>query len=526
MLVALLGVLALGVWGAYAVFAAASPPAPTLSSTPSNPSNNPTPTISYSDSQSGAAFACTLDEVSTPCSSVNGSGVTIGSASLPSLTAGSHTFSVRATSGGKTSSATSYTWVVDTTAPTVAPPALAATSPASSSSVSWTVTFSESVKNVATTNFALASPMNLTGPSITGISGSGAVYTVTANTGTLTNATLNGSLGLNMTSKGSGATAITDLAGNAQSALPGVGGVYTIDRNAPPVPVISSGPSGSGNPATATFGFSDSETGVSYLCKLDSGSYTACANPATFSGLSDGSHALTVEAKDAAGNTSGPSAVRTWSVDATPPPKPTIVGPNNKSGSTSATFTITDSDANVTYKCQMDGGGYTPCTSSVTYTLLSAGTHVFDAEPIDQAGNIGPFNEWKWTINGLSGSGQPFTIANPVLPLLYPGGATDPMNLSLTNPNSVTIYITSLTVSLSIGATPHSGPAPCTTADFTLAQYSGGYPIALPPGTKTLQQLGYTQAQWPSIKMLNRPANQDRCQNATLNFSYTGQAQS
>ena len=98
------------------------------------------------------------------------------------------------------------------------------------------------------------------------------------------------------------------------------------------------------------------------------------------------------------------------------------------------------------------------------------------------------------------------------------------MDLSLTNPNSVTIYITSLAVALSIPASP--GPNPCIAADFVLSQYSGGYPIILPPGTKTLSLLGYTQAQMPSIRMLNRPLNQDACKSATLNFAYSGSAQS
>ena len=81
MLVALLGVLALGVWGAFAVFAASAPPAPTFTATPSNPSNLTATSISYTDSQSGLTFACTLDAAAKPCSSTSGSGVTTGSAS-------------------------------------------------------------------------------------------------------------------------------------------------------------------------------------------------------------------------------------------------------------------------------------------------------------------------------------------------------------------------------------------------------------------------------------------------------------
>ena len=104
MLVALLGVLALGVWGAYAVFAASAPPAPTFTSTPANPTNSTSATFTYTDTQSGVTFACTLD----------GGREDVQLGERPGddrvgrrcrLRAGSHTFAVTATSGGKTSSA-------------------------------------------------------------------------------------------------------------------------------------------------------------------------------------------------------------------------------------------------------------------------------------------------------------------------------------------------------------------------------------------------------------------------------------
>ena len=273
-------------------------------------------------------------------------------------------------------------------------------------------------------------------------------------------------------------------------------------------------PLGTGNPSSATFNFSDTEAGVTFLCKLDAGSYAACSNPATFSGLTDGSHNLSVQAKDAAGNISTTAASRTWSVDATGPPKPTILGPNNKSDSTAATFTITDAEAGVTFQCSLDGSPYTACTSPKTYTLLSSGTHVFDARAVDAAGNIGDFNEWKWTINGLASGGQPFTISGNAAGALYPGGAIRYLDLALTNPNGVTIYITSLTVAM------HRSPRrtrtrpiparPPSTSPST--QFGGGFPVILPPGTKTLSQLGYTQSQMPSITMLNRPRQPGRLQ--------------
>src|SRR5262249_13179891 len=79
---------------------------------------------------------------------------------------------------------------------------------ASASSVTYTVTFSESVTGVDATDFQLAlSGLTATTPVV--VSGSGAVYTVTVN-----GIGGNGTLGLNLVDNGS----IRDLAGNP---LPG-----------------------------------------------------------------------------------------------------------------------------------------------------------------------------------------------------------------------------------------------------------------------------------------------------------------
>ena len=95
--------------------------------------------------------------------------------------------------------------VVDSTAPKVLSINLAAASPTTAASVSWTVTFSEPVTGVKTSSFSLTAT-GVTGSGSIAVSGSGAVYTVTANAGTGP-----GTLGLNLSS----ITGIADAAGNA-----------------------------------------------------------------------------------------------------------------------------------------------------------------------------------------------------------------------------------------------------------------------------------------------------------------------
>jgi hypothetical protein len=92
----------------------------------------------------------------------------------------------------------------------------------------------------------------------------------------------------------------------------------TFDSTAPPSPTITSSPE---NPTTATsasFSFTDSESGVSFGCRLDGGSYSECPSPISYSGLADGSHTFDVRAVDAAGNQSAPTSY-TWTIDASGP---------------------------------------------------------------------------------------------------------------------------------------------------------------------------------------------------------------
>ena len=49
-------------------------------------------------------------------------------------------------------------------------------------------------------------------------------------------------------------------------------------RHHPPETTISSGPSGTTTEITASFGFSASESGSSFQCRLDTGSYGACTS--------------------------------------------------------------------------------------------------------------------------------------------------------------------------------------------------------------------------------------------------------
>lgn len=118
----------------------------------------------------------------------------------------------------------------DVTPPTVSSINRTGVTPAAASSVSWTVTFSESVTGVDSADFSLVNS-GLTAPSVTGVVGSGTTYTVTANTGTGS-----GTLGLNLVDNDSIIDGSANkLGGTGAGNGNFTGQVYTIDRTAPQV---------------------------------------------------------------------------------------------------------------------------------------------------------------------------------------------------------------------------------------------------------------------------------------------------
>ena len=90
-----------------------------------------------------------------------------------------------------------------------------------------------------------------------------------------------------------------------------------------PTPTITSKPANPTTQTSASFSFTDSQNGVSFLCQLDGSAFSACSSPQTYSGLGEGSHTFSLKAQDTAGNQSA-AATFTWTVDPTPPATPII----------------------------------------------------------------------------------------------------------------------------------------------------------------------------------------------------------
>src|SRR5205823_2645216 len=109
------------------------------------------------------------------------------------------------------------------------------------------------------------------------------------------------------------------------------------------------------------------------------GSWASASSPLSYSSLSDGPHTFDVRALDAYGNTSGATS-RTWTVDATAPPAPSIdSGPAASSTSgPNVSFGFSDSEGAATFQVRIDGGSWTSAFSPKAYSSLSDGSHTFD----------------------------------------------------------------------------------------------------------------------------------------------------
>lgn len=137
-------------------------------------------------------------------------------------------------------------------------------SPTNAGSVTFNLSYSESVTNATAGNFTLVPGGGVTGAMITNVvCNMGAQSCViTVNTGTNS-----GTLGLNMTNS----TGVADSGGAAVSNLPFTGQVYTIDKDAPDT-TITANPTNPSNSANASFSFTGNDGGgtgvVGFECQI------------------------------------------------------------------------------------------------------------------------------------------------------------------------------------------------------------------------------------------------------------------
>jgi hypothetical protein len=142
------------------------------------------------------------------------------------------------------------------------------------------------------------------------------------------------------------------------------------------------------NTADATATFTKDDATAPSQCRLDEGTWTACASPRQLPGLSEGSHQFEVRATDAAGNQGTDS--RTFAVDLTAPQTSFTAGPLGPTSSSNPAFAFAATEAASSFECSLDGGTWTTCASPWSTGELGDGQHEVAVRATDAAGNVDP----------------------------------------------------------------------------------------------------------------------------------------
>jgi hypothetical protein len=185
----------------------------------------------------------------------------------------------------------------------------------------------------------------------------------------------------------------------------GIGIQLAASKTALVAPTITSTPANPTSSTSATFVFTD-PAGATLQCQLDTTPVLAgCTSPKVYTGpLAHGPH--TFQVKAVAGSAESAATSYTWTVDLTPPPAPSITAkPAALSNTTSPSFSFSDIEIGVTFRCQLDGSAYAACTIPRSYSNLTQGSHTFSVQAVDPAGNPSPANPtatWSWSIDRIA----------------------------------------------------------------------------------------------------------------------------
>lgn len=96
-------------------------------------------------------------------------------------------------------------------------------------------------------------------------------------------------------------------------------------------------------------------------------------------------------------------------------------------------------------------------------------------------------------------------------------GVSQPLDVTITNPNGTDLTVTGLTVAVG----PSSVPA-CGSENMVVTQQFSGTVVVPAHATRSLSALNVPVGQWPVLTMPDTPVNQDACQQASFQLTYTG----
>jgi hypothetical protein len=429
----------------------------TIDKKPTNPSADTTGDFSFTNTASPVTYQCKLDAMDWAACPA--------SYTTPVLSDGSHTLSVRARDAGGNAEPTppSYTWVVDTTAPDTEIDAKP-TNPTPISAGSFTFASNE-------TGVTYACKLD-----DAAWAACGASYT--------TPSLADGPHTLSVRA--------TDPAGNTD-ATPAT---YSWTVNTTLRTTIATHPTDPTDDPTGDFTFTNTQTGVSYQCKLDDGAWAACDSSYTTPALSDGTHTLSVRATLAGADggvmVEDPPVTFTWTVSTSKLLTTIVTHPANPTNDTTGDFTFTNERDPVSYQCKLDDGAWAACASSYTTPALSDGTHTLSVRATVAVTDAGALVEdppvvFTWVVdstppdttiatkpsNPSSDSVGTFTFESNESPVTYAcqldGASWAPCSASYATP-----ALSDGSHTLSVRAIDLAGNVDSTPATYTWTVQSGG----------------------------------------------------
>ena len=383
-----------------------TPPDTVIDSGPPAATSSATASFSFSSTEPGGTFECSLDGAAfAPCDP----GV-----SFPGLALGAHTFAVRAidAAGNVDPTPASYAWEVTADVP-LAP---AITSPLDG----------------ALTNDAT--------PAVSGSAEPGSTVTVLVDGVVVGTALADAGGAWSFEPPADlvdGSHAITAYASNGNGDGPPSAAVtITVDTTPPAPPTVTTPApgdalsdttptlSGTGEPGTLVTVIVDGA--VVGTTVVDGAGAWTFELPAD---LAEGAHELAATATDAAGNTSGVTAPVDVVIDVTAPAAPVILSPSDGSVTSEAAPTLTGTaEPGASVIVSVDGVEVATVTADAdggwSYTLapgeaLAPGAHIVSAVVVDAAGNTGPAATSSFTVDGGAGdTTAPDTLLDAAPPAL------------------------------------------------------------------------------------------------------------
>ncbi|MDX6601294.1 MAG: large repetitive protein [Solirubrobacterales bacterium] len=199
-------------------------------------------------------------------------------------------------------------------------------------------------------------------------------------------------------------------------------------------------------------------------------------------------------------------------------PKPKIgQHPNKVAVSSGARFTFSARGRSPRFQCSLDGRRWAACQSPLVFSKLAIGIHGFSVRPVGARGAHGKAARFRWRVL----EPKDFSIAPQLSSLgaLYPGAPAQALTLTISNPNPVPIFVTSLEVRAT------ASPPGCPAAENLIlsgSSASSTAPVKVPAGgAVSLPAPGATA---PAIQLRDLPVNQDACQRTQFPLAFAGTA--